>query len=475
MAQIQGGVGNTLLGVGAGNNAARAELYGSASPIGLASAADARTREGLLMAVTNDGNGRIARGDRFGSQAVALVTPLMWEPFEAAVISANRLVATATTMAAAQTALGLQINSGLITTINTGYMLATRKQFPRIMRGPLQFKTRLRLAHVNNAVMEWGFGGGNTATASPNVGAYFQITSGGVMQGVLTINGVDRTIAMNTAPWGSFSLDVTKYYTFDVLMDDDDVTFIVQDTSTGLIVSEQKLALALTEGRLSNVTHLPAFVALRNTGSAPATAPQIILTDLFVGMLDSVLNSPWQQRAAQMGLGANYSPTAFTQASNGANSTAPTNATLSNTAAGYTTLGGRFGFVAVGGLATDYNLFGFTVPAPYQFVCTGVDIETYNTGAAVATTPTLLDWSIGVNGASANLNTGAFIRDFLGVQSFPVAAAIGAKAERISTKFDAPLVCEAGLSLAIILRMPIATATASQVIQGGVKVHGFFE
>jgi hypothetical protein len=470
MANIQSGATPDLLTIDPTSKAARATLYDAAgNPIALANGADARTSRGLLVAYANDGNARLGRADRFGSQAVALVTPLMSEPFEGATLSANRLLATATTMAAAQTALGFTINSGNITTINTGYLLSTRKHFPRVMRAPLQFKARARLSYQANSVMELGFGGGNTATASPTVGAYFQVTAAGVVQPVLTYNTVDVT-----GPAIS-GIDRNNFYTFDVLLDDDGATFVVQDTATSLILYEQSLLLPLTQGRLSNVTHLPAFFAVRNTGVAPATAPFLIATDWFVGVLDTVLNSPWPHRSAQMGLGSNYNPTTFAQAAQGANSAAPANGTLGNGAASYTTLGGRFSFVAVGGLATDYCLFGFTVPSPYQFVCTGVDVETYNTGAAVATTPTLLDWSIGVNGASANLGTGAHIRDFIGAQSFPVAAAIGAKADRVSAKYDAPLVCEAGLNLAIILRMPIATATASQVLQGCVKVHGYFE
>lgn len=465
-----GGASGVKADVETASRALRTRLYGASAAMTGLHGADARSMEGVMQAASNDGNARILRADRFGGMALAQQTPLFHEPFEGATLSANRLVATATTMAAVQAATGLTINSGAITTINTGYLLVSRKLHPRIMRGPLQFKTRLRAAWYANSVMEFGFGLGNTAAASPNVGAYFQITAGGTFQGVVTYNGIDTTVALT-----GFTNDLNRFYTYDILMDDDGVTFIVQDSASGLILSEAVIPLALTQGRLSNVTHLPNFWAVRNTGVAPATAPQMVLTDGYVGLLDTNLNTPWPQRAVQLGMGSNYSPTAFTQTGNGANNTAPTAATLSNTAAGYTTLGGRFGFAAVAGAATDYALFAFAVPSPYQFVCTGVDIEACNIGAAVATTPHLLDWSIGVNGASANLSTGAFIRDFIGLQSFPVAAAIGAKAERISTPPGFVRVCEAGLTLAIILRMPVATATASQVIQGGVAVHGFFE
>lgn len=426
--------------------------------------------------VVNDGTSRQLRGDRFGGVSLGNTAPLFWEPFENGANSASRILPTATTMAGAISGTdGVKLNSGNITTVNTGILYSTRKHFPRIARGPLHDKQRVRVAHVNNAVAEWGFGFGNTATASPTVGAYFQFTSAGVLQAVLTINGVDRSIAMASGAYSGFTWDGTKYYTTDILLDDDSATFIIQDTNTGMILAEQTLSLQLTEPRLHNASHIPSFIALRNTASAPASAPAVWCSDWMVGILDTQLNTPGHFRAAQAGYGANYNPTTFTQNANNTNITAPTNAALSNTAAGYTTLGGRFGFAAVGGLVTDYALFVFTVPSPYQLVITGIDIETYNTGAAGGATPTLLDWTIGVNGTAANLTSSGHNREFVGAQSLPASVPMGGKAERISQKFDAPLVCDAGLTVAIILRIPVGAATASQVIQGGIKVHGYFE
>ena len=168
--------------------------------------------------------------------------------------------------------------------------------------------------------------------------------------------------------------------------------------------------------------------------------------------------------------------TAFTQAAQFANSAAPASASLSNTAAGYTTLGGLWQFAAVAGAATDYNLFNFTVPAPYQFHITDIEIDAWNTGAAVATTPSLLVWGVGVNATTANLSSGGYIRTMLGAQSFAVGAAVGARADRaISRSFTTPIVCEAGRLLSLILRMPVGTATASQVIAGSALIHGYYE
>ena len=61
------------------------------------------------------------------------------------------------------------------------------RSFAKMQRAPLHFKARARIAHVNDSVAELGFGdatGSNTANAN---GAYWQYTSGGDVQPVLTL------------------------------------------------------------------------------------------------------------------------------------------------------------------------------------------------------------------------------------------------------------------------------------------------
>lgn len=170
-----------------------------------------------------------------------------------------------------------------------------------------------------------------------------------------------------------------------------------------------------------------------------------------------------------------------TQTANHANSTSPSSASLSNTAAGYTTLGGRWQFAAVGGAATDYALFAFQVPATHRMRIRGVAISTVNTGAAVATTATILDWSLGVNSTAVSLATTdsdpvyAPRRIPLGVQGFILGAGIGAVANDLWRIFEYSPVVQPSRYAHIILQMPVGTATASQVIRGDVFVDACFE
>lgn len=66
-------------------------------------------------------------------------------------------------------------------------------------------------------------------------------------------------------------------------------------------------------------------------------------------------------------------------------------------------------------------------------------------------------------------------RVHLGVQSFVVGDPVGRLAASINVAFDTPLVLHPAEFFHIILRMPIGTATASQVIRGAVRVEGYWE
>ena len=169
------------------------------------------------------------------------------------------------------------------------------------------------------------------------------------------------------------------------------------------------------------------------------------------------------------------------QNANHANSASPSSATLSNTAAGYTTLGGKYQFAAVGGAATDYALFAYQVPAGYRLIINGVVISVVNTGAANATTATILDWSLGINSTAVSLATSDAAPVYgprrlpLGVQAFLVTAGIGTTSPDIYRTFETGLVCQPSAYVHVILQIPVGTATGSQVIRGDVMIDGVFD
>jgi hypothetical protein len=238
------------------------------------------------------------------------------------------------------------------------------------------------------------------------------VTASGLVQPVVTFNSVDQSgddirSLLNTA----------NYYTFDVICDDDAAVFICQDASTGFMISRQVIKLPLTGARLWSQNSVPAFVRLYNTGTPPASAPQIILTDAYVYVLDGDRSQPWSHKMAGMDRGMLTRADTAVQLPTWSNSAEPASLTLSNTAAGMATLGGKFQFAAVAGAATDYAIVGFQVPGSQSLFVTGVDIDAWNLGAAVATTPTVLTWGIAAGSSAVSLATATVMRMGLGAMA----------------------------------------------------------
>jgi hypothetical protein len=475
MAYIQDGssiAGNLAIETAA--KAARSILYNAAGqPVTRKhnAARDEANDEGFVMAGYNDGNYRHFRADRAGGIAMALNTSLLTESFEGGNLPSSRWSAFNTTMLASQSAAaGLLFNSGAITTASTGYMLKSLRPFQKPQRAPLHFKARARFGHVVNSVIELGLGDAASFNGANSNGAYWQVTSGGAVQPVLTYNGVDMTGAAVAG------LNPANFYTWDLLIDDDKVLFMVQDTSTGLTVAERVIRMPVTQAKLFAATRLFALARLYTTASAPASAPQLVLSTIDVVQLDVVTNKPWAHQLVGQGMGLEMNPVTFASTVNWTNSAATTSATLSNTTAGYSTMGGRFQFAAITGAETDYALFAVQAPSPYSMVITGVEIDTFNMGAAVAGTSTNLEWWLGYDQPAVNLATSSFFRFGIGGQDFAIGDPIGKRAARLDVDFkDAPRVTNPGRFTTIIVKMPVATATPSQIIRGIVNMRGHWE
>lgn len=167
------------------------------------------------------------------------------------------------------------------------------------------------------------------------------------------------------------------------------------------------------------------------------------------------------------------------QTASHANSTSPTSATLSNTAASYTTLGGRWQIDDQAEAATDFALFAYQIPSTHRLLLTGVAISAVVMAALGG--PAVLDWSLGINATAVSLATTDSGSTFgprripLGVQGLVGAApAIGLQAPDIVRQFNSPLLIEPGRYLHTILQLPEMTA-GSGVIRGDVWFDGWFE
>ena len=429
---------------------------------------------------------KLARTLRIGQTGAMSVsgdeTVLLIDAFEGTTRNLNQWIETAATMTSAQTlATGLQLNSGASVTTTQGILESSNRQMPLGAGSSLLGRWHQRVLGLTNCVEEWGFSDQSSATTAIHQnGAFFRRDSAGSLQPVLAFAGTETQGSVMAG------FDTTHYNTYVIFLEDLRATFQVL-SHTGVLLASQVMEIGATgagagvttQARLFNVTHIPAFMRVVNTGAA-GTAPQINVTFVTITMLDVWSQRPHYDQQSALGLNTLTSPTLYTQLANYANSAAPASATLSNTAAGYTTLGGQWQFAAVAGAETDYALFGFTNPSPYTLYITSVSIQTWLQAIAIVTTPTILQWGLAVGSSAVSLATAAPytpMRKTIGAQSFSVGTPPGelAAGGLITYAPKVPDVVQPGKFFHLILKIPLGTATASQIIRGTAMVDGYSE
>jgi hypothetical protein len=376
----------------------------------------------------------------------------------------------------------LTVNTGSSTASGGGYMVRTYKTFQLPAQGSLIFDFTWALAlnvQANNNI-EIGWGIPSTATTAPLDGIYLSIDNAGAVQLVANYNG---SVTTNAALTG-FTPVANRLYGGQLIIHRDRAEIYID----GILYAAINRPISAPSLSLSQNGHL--FFRLSNT-AVTTSAQKLSISSLNLNLLDYSISKSAGLIAIEnldMATITVEDHIAVGQIANIVNSVAPTSATLLNTAAGYTTLGGNFQFAAIAGAETDYALFGFQVPVNAvanegrNLIVTGVELDTWNMGAASATTPTLLNWYIGIGASAVSLATAdtnaikAPHRAFLGSQSIPIGTIVGSRTDRtISASFsDAPFVVCPGEFVHIILRMPVGTATAAQVIRGSVVVKSYW-
>lgn len=415
-------------------------------------------------------------------QRVGLDTILWQDVFQYTTINAGAYSVITSTMTITQANGLLNLNAGAATATGNHVVLRTYRTFPLISAGPtyLYFSAIGINQTATNAQCDVGLGYATT-TVTPTDGVFFRWALDGTLRGILNNNGVETQTAALT------KISDNERGEYLIVLNDENVEFWID----GVLRATLTAVTTYTGHGVVQSSALPFVARLFNSGTASA-AKRIGISECNVSLGDLNTTRLWAAQMSGMEQNSLQSPAgaASSQLANYANSAAPVSATLSNTAAGYTTLGGQFQFAAVAGAETDYALFAYQVPAGSvtqpgkNLVVRGVWIDTINTGAAVATTATTLQWAIAFGSTAVSLATADSLtagtraprRLTLGTQWFPVGAVVGADSgKRIDVNLDAPVVVAAGTFLHVILKMPVGTATASQVIRGVVGVNGYFE
>lgn len=408
------------------------------------------------------------------------VDQVLWEDtFNHAIVDTSAYQCVTATATLALSGGYLVFNSGNSVASAAVSRVQTYRTFQLTASGTneIVFRARFNVALQANSIVEMGLGFAAT-TATPTDGVYFKVNTAGGLQGVVNINGTESTVDLDFTPVP----DENNFYR--IVQDQDQAEFYINGHLYGINQISNSAAAS------SYSRALPILMRCYNA-AVVSTAFRMEISDIAIIGRDLCNNRTWSTARAGMEQSSisNARGAAAGFTANYANSAAPASATLSNTAAGYATLGGQFQFAAVAGAETDYALFGFQVTAPSaagagkNLVIRGVRIETANTGAAVGATGTLLQWGLGVGSTavslatadSATAGTRAPRRITLGMQSLPAASPIGFLAADVDVNLDAPVYVAAGTFVHIILKMPVGLATASQIIRGVVQINGFWE
>jgi len=379
-----------------------------------------------------------------------------------------------TTMANSWTAAGLTTNSANITTTTTGTSFATYAEFPILGASQLycEIEGSFTAQPTTNTIVDFGLPRlATTNPFAPTDGVYFRLTSAGVF-GVINSNGTETT----TSPF-SFVYENSEKHQFIIAMHERQVEFWIDGVLYGTITTPIGL------GQPCMSASLPFGVRHAITGGAAGGALSFILNDYTV----SVGGPQLAQTPSIMGQRVYGSYQGLSGGTMGGlatypNSTNPTAAAPSNTALTANLpggLGGQGVVTAAVAAATDGIWGSYQVPAGTanvqgrRLVLRGVKIDLVNTGAAVATTATTLQFSLAFGHTAVSLatteaaTTKAPRRVTLGYATWPVGAAIGAGPQSgpiVVDLGDAPIFVNPGEFVALVGKFLVGTATASQTI-----------
>jgi len=471
-----------------GNTAAGVEYGGGADAAGFAamlSEVDAGTVTGsrLVRAPEVSQDYRVRAG---------MDTLLFSDTFNASAQNTSVWSYTFNTMTAAQPGAGT-VNFGTVqgTTSAHGAFMRTFQHFPLFGTFPLAVEFHVgqfTAALTAGEVWLMGLGLPSAATTPPTDGVWIQLTSAGVIGVAAFSNTTTQTGTLLSI--GSLSVgDLDK---FIIVVGERTVEFWRDIELLGT------LNVPNANGQPFITTSLPVFMHKYNTGAVSNTNTMRV-ADVNVTLMDAQTSRDWPTQLCTLGQMAYQGQNGGTMGTTALlpNATAATTVTgtaLSQTASIATGLGGQAGITAavagIDGLITSFQCpTGSTTQTPRNLVIRGVRIDSVNIGAAVATTASILQWSLafGATGGtipslaqaeSASFATGtskAWRRVPLGLHSWIVGAAIGTPAEAIVLKFDCPIVVHPGQWVSAVAKFIVGTATASQVIWATVTFDAYYE
>lgn len=376
------------------------------------------------------------------------------------------------TLTATWTTAGLTTNGSSVTTTGTGLTFGTYAEFPLITSGLLycEFTGSLSAALTTNFVIDIGMFRRGSATAyAPTDGVYFRINASGVF-GVINYNGAETTTSAF-----SFTHTINKKYQFIISISEREVNFWIDNVLYGTINTPTG------QGSPFLSSTLPFSIRHAHTGTTGAVI-QFQLNDYGVSLsVANIVKTLGEIGNGMLGSYQGLSGGTMGSLASYANSTNPTAAAPSNTALTANLpsgLGGQGVVTAAAGGSTDGIWGSYQVPAGTVSISgkrlkiTGVNVSAVNTGAAVATTSTTIQFSLAFGHTAVSLATAeaatakAPRRVALGYLSWLVGAAIGSAPtqNQINVSFSEPIYVNSGEFVQLVGKFIVGTATASQTI-----------
>lgn len=428
-------------------------------------------------------------GSEGGGQRTAIPVLLWDDTFNSTTQNTSKYRVATTTQTVTGTGGFVNLNASVITTINTNSAYQTFKVFPLFAKAELRvnFSALHTVAPQTNATTEWGvFTATIPGAAIPTDGCFFRFNAAAEFRGVCNYNGTEvQTVAM-TLP----SVNVVHDYV--LVVQTNTVYFMVDDSVTGTL---SLLTDAPGVGQPFSQATMPITFRHYIAGSAPATAMQFKVSDVFITSLGPDLGRTWAEGKAGFGHMANQGQNGGTMGTAAlyTNSLAPgVGAAMTNTTAALGSgFGGQFAALPTLAASTDGIMQSFQNPVgtvnqtPRNLIVKSVTLVGMVTTNLASLGPILYFYSLAYGHTTVSMataETASFVspttkaprRITLGIETYIMNATVGVKGQGVTINFTSPIVIAPGEFLAICAKN-VGTVTTAGVITWLVNYDGYYE
>lgn len=372
-----------------------------------------------------------------------------------------------TTMTVTWSTGGLTLNGAGVTTTGTGCELRTYAFFPLFGSGNLygEVVAAFTAQPPVNAIVEFGFGlTNNTGTAAPTDGAFFRLTSAGLVC-VCTFAGSETSAAVPVA----FTYANNEAHKYQIAATLREVEFWIDD------IRVASVDVPVSAGTPFSSLTLPLFMQQRH----PGTASAVLQTKVFnyVVTLGGVAQTTDYDDIGNALYGSYQGLSGGTMGSlaNFANSANPTAAVPTNTTAALGSgLGGQFWetdtlAVTTDGIICSYQNPAGTIAIPgRRLVIKGVKVESFVQTALTGGGYNAV-WSLAFGHTAVSLatteaaTTKAPRRVTLGVQTVASGAVVTTQLQTVYVDFTRPAIVNPGEFVAVV-KKKVGTAPSAGVI-----------